>query len=223
MLSLAAPLNPGCPSSSALNNTTGLGPSSLDVTELSTLAALDALLAIEVPWTQDDATTPEPAGLLDGCADDVYPLEGNISDVMNVETLLAGTVIEPCQPCAPALGLLPATPLDLPMPPVDQLAVPLDQDVVEQWVKYGQKRVADGNVPKAILKQSYKCCREGCCAVMVKEKNTVADGPHAPFRFCFYGTHSHPISALVQQQMQNATFCDYTYTGGRLKRRSRPY
>jgi len=91
----------------------------------------------------------------------------------------------------------------------------------EVWCKYAQKRVRDGAHALAVLKQSYRCQRAGCCAVKITEKNTTRDGPHALVDLVFHGMHNHQISITLRQEMENATHYDPTYTGGRIQRRPR--
>ena len=116
----------------------------------------------------------------------------------------------------PAGSLLPSP---SPQPPV---GIPLAGPVPEpRWKKYAQKRVAGHGVPRAVLKQSYKCQHPDCTAVKVTCRDTVNDGPYGLQRFEFFGVHNHEVSASLQAEMCCAlsTF-DPTYTGGRLKRKS---
>jgi hypothetical protein len=132
------------------------------------------------------------------------------------------------------IATLPPLPTDPCVAPGELLVVPAPSnsnvsettttnDEEEKWLKYAQKRVGEGGVAKAVLKQSYRCQQPGCLAIMVTEKNTHRDGPHAPTNFVFHGAHNHSITSQLQDQMANASYCDYAYTGGRLKRRPRPY
>jgi hypothetical protein len=116
----------------------------------------------------------------------------------------------------PAASLLPSPP---PQPPV---GIPLAGPVPEpRWRKYAQKRVAGHGVPRAVLKQSYKCQHPDCTAVKVTCRDTVNDGPYGLQRLEFFGVHNHEVSVSLQAEMCCAlsTF-DPTYTGGRLKRKS---
>jgi len=107
-------------------------------------------------------------------------------------------------------------------PPPPQLFVGIPLAVAARgWKKYAQKRVAGHGVPKAVLKQSYKCQHPGCPAVKVTCRDTVHAGPAAPQFLEFFGMHNHEVSESLKAEMCSAlsTF-DPTYTGGRLKRKS---
>jgi len=96
-----------------------------------------------------------------------------------------------------------------------------DAGAMEVWTKYAQKRVRDGADALAVLKQSYRCQREGCCAVKITEKNTTRHGIDGPTDLVFHGMHNHQISAKLRHEMENAAEYDPSYTGGRLPRRPR--
>ena len=90
-------------------------------------------------------------------------------------------------PAKPAGSLLPSP---SPQPPVRiLLAGPVPEP---RWKKYSQKRVAGHQgVPRAVLKQSYKCQHPDCTAVKVTCRDTVHDGPYSPQLLEFFGLHNH--------------------------------
>jgi len=81
----------------------------------------------------------------------------------------------------PAASLLPSPP---PQPPVGIcFAGPVPQP---RWKKYAQKR--GHGVPRAVLKQSYKCQHPDCTAVKVTCRGTVNDGPYGLQRLAVWSS-----------------------------------
>ena len=196
-------------------------PDMIEEEQLVTLDAIETVLQCELA-TKAVESFVASCMLLDGVLDSVCTEVGVDFGVRNRNGtgVLAGESDVPITTLA-SLPPAPGTPGEEPLFALAPIAnVSETTPCADQWVKYAQKRVRDGNKPAAVLKQSYKCQRPGCFARMVTEKNTYRN---QPVHFVFHGAHNHSITSQLHEKMVNASYCDLAYTGGRLKRMPRPY